>query len=413
MGYFDEIVFFRIETGDKCDEIIDQILEKKYITDAARLNSKIKKECIYALSLDGITIKYLAKGKKTGKIATHMDRLKFTNFFEIDINIAEITESIKKIDDRLTDAKVNRLPPGVTRIFIEYLTEKEPDLSNWLNNVKTLKDNPYKNNRQEELDDAFQVALKISGFNFKDNGTLIKTSGTVPVFLENVNRVQLSEDEMINHDLTIFNDWEKIKSNLVGMACFEKHNEKLFIWNINRKPLESVLGVDLIYYIEKYQSFIMIQYKRMLEENGAWIYRPTDKSYKRELTNMRRFEEKVTYTKTDHPNDFRLNECPFFFKLCPSTVKRDEEINLIRGMYVPFEYWEEIIKDNTYATGKNGGTAVTFENIGRYLTNTEFTALAQKAWIGSTVHKSKQIEELVSRAIQGDNAVALAALVNT
>jgi len=411
LGYFKEIVIFFAETEEKREEIIDLINERKYFTDAARLNSNIKKESVYALSLNGETIDYIAKGTKAGRVATFMDRIKFSNFFEVNVSIAEITQSIKGFEDRLTGT-VNRIPPAMTKNFIEILKKKESTIESWFEELETAKKRPTINFRREELDDAFKVALKIGNFNLKDRSTVLKTSGVVPDFLEELNEVNLSEDEMINHDLSMFNDWESLTSNVVGMASFEKHREKLYIWNINRKPLESVIGVDLIYYIEEFQSFIMIQYKRMIDENGTWVYRPTDKAYKREFINMKQFEENIPNEQTNSPVDFRLNPCPFFFKLCPSTVNRNEELNLIPGMYVPFEYWEKIIEDSTFAKGKNGGTAISFNNIGRYLTNTEFTGLAQKAWVGSTIDKSKRIAELVSRSIRGDKAVALAALIN-
>lgn len=117
MGYFEEIVIFFIEIEDEYDEMIDLINEGRHITDAARLSTKIKKESIYALSFNGETIDYIAKGIKTGRIATYMDRIKFSNFFEVNISIKELTQSIKRLDDRLTGRKVNRIPPGMTKKF--------------------------------------------------------------------------------------------------------------------------------------------------------------------------------------------------------------------------------------------------------------------------------------------------------
>lgn len=110
--------------------------------------------------------------------------------------------------------------------------EEDPSFGSWLEVLKISRKPPNNNFRQEELDDAFKVALKIGNFNLKDRGTVLKTSGIVPDFLKEINEVNLSEDEMINHDLSVFNDWESLKSNVVGMACFEKHKEKLYIWNI-------------------------------------------------------------------------------------------------------------------------------------------------------------------------------------
>jgi hypothetical protein len=107
-------------------------------------------------------------------------------------------------------------------------------------------------------------------------------------FLKGIGRSKLAEDTIINNDSKIFGDWEFMRSlpNLSSTDFF-KNGETLTICNTNRTTIEKTLGVDLIYYHHTYNSFVLIQYKRMTQEGveNKYIYRPkNDKNYKKEIT---------------------------------------------------------------------------------------------------------------------------------
>ena len=68
--------------------------------------------------------------------------------------------------------------------------------------------------------------------------------------------------------------------------------EYLTILNCNRQPLEQTLGVDLIYYSHRFDSFVLVQYKRMSEGTQGAEYRPgNDPSHEKELERMLKTEE--------------------------------------------------------------------------------------------------------------------------
>lgn len=50
------------------------------------------------------------------------------------------------------------------------------------------------------------------------------------------------------------------------------------------------------------------------------------------------------------------------------------EVGRFPGMYLPLDYWRRLVADDA-ALGKRGGRLVTYENVGRKLSESEFIAL--------------------------------------
>jgi hypothetical protein len=134
--------------------------------------------------------------------------------------------------------------------------------------------------------DAVNLALRMSGFDQNELLDWVPPAGErLAPFLQDLQRARISEDQMIAHDAEVFGDWERLKRYQVGATVFRKGPERLTVMNINRHSIEHTLGVDLFYYQHRYDSYVMVQYKRMVKDNGAAIYRPTDKSYMKRARN--------------------------------------------------------------------------------------------------------------------------------
>ena len=89
----------------------------------------------------------------------------------------------------------------------------------------------------------------------------------------------VTEDSVIEHDARSVLGYDLFGSDLAGRAVFERGDEQLEVFTANRRPLEQVFGVDLIYLNVTRRNIVMVQYK-MLEPSrtgaadGDWIYRP-------------------------------------------------------------------------------------------------------------------------------------------
>jgi hypothetical protein len=177
--------------------------------------------------------------------------------------------------------------------------------------------------------------------------------------------------------------------------------------NVNRQPLEKTLGVDLLIYHHTYDSYLLIQYKRMTKEAKTFAYRPTDASYLSEIKRMNIFMDTLNRSFTTSIKNFRLNDEFFYFKLCPAKIQNLNTLKMMPGMYIPLSLWNILLIDDS-TNGSKGGKIISYENNKRYITNSQFIDLVQNGWIGSHVESSEKITEIIQNSINSDNSLMLA-----
>ena len=229
-------------------------------------------------------------------------------------------------------------------------------------------------------------------------------SNTAP-FLTGLDEFRLLEDRMIDFDSTVFADWARESSALVGLATFQQGGRKLTIINVNRTDVERALGVDLVYYNHYFDAYVLVQYKRMQKhDRTGHEYRPDDQLEK-ELERMRSLSRSATVAGS--PSEYRLNDSGMYLKLCPSTSRSLEPSDLIRGMYLPLEYWDLALA-SSLTLGERGGRVVTFDNIGRHMSNSLFVELVASGWIGSRGPTTANVTDIVRASLSGERSVLLA-----
>jgi hypothetical protein len=187
----------------------------------------------------------------------------------------------------------------------------------------------------------------------------------------------------------------------------------LTILNCNRQPLERTLGVDLIYYNHRYDSFVLVQYKRMTEgAESVPEYRPSrDASHAKELKRMTQAEKmlsRVPMVVEREIASFRLSGDPFFVKLCEAKAKAVLDAGMVSGMYIPLDLWRRLLVSPTIR-GPRGGVALTWDNCQRRFNNGEFTSLLRQGWIGSRVGASRVLSNIVARVLSSGRMLVLAA----
>ena len=216
-------------------------------------------------------------------------------------------------------------------------------------------------------------------------------------------RISVVEDAVIEHDARSIPGYHLIGSDVTGRAVFERGDQRLEVFTANRRPLERVFGVDLIYLNNKMQNIVMLQYK-MLEpvdvddEKTDWIYRP-DSKFDDEIDRMRRFRKGLP----PDPYDYRLNPAVFFLKF----VKRDALLG--KGTVImPIDHFE-IIRSNPECRGPRGGLIVSFESLsGRYLRQTGFLDLISSGYIGAHATDTANLKILVNSVLKNNKAVVAA-----
>jgi hypothetical protein len=233
----------------------------------------------------------------------------------------------------------------------------------------------------------------------------------VATFLANLEHVSVREDPQIIHDQNTFPGMEVARRDVVGSVVLGEGDEFLTILNCNRQPLERTLGVDLIYYSHRYDSFVLVQYKRMSVGTDEVEYRPSqDPNYERELKRMIEATRMLAEIPRG-PNDvdtFRLLETPFYIKLCEPKIKAALDAGMVSGMYVPLALWRRLL-DSPSVRGPRGGIVVTWENCVRRFNTAEFTKLLREGWIGSAAGRSRALSSIIEGTLASKRMLIIGA----
>lgn len=227
-------------------------------------------------------------------------------------------------------------------------------------------------------------------------------------FLDGLETVRVREDPMVINDMAQIPGFEHVRTMRYGAAVFKNDKTRLTVVLANRLPLEKQLGADLIYYNERFKSFIIVQYKAMEKEGQDAVYRLPNAQLAKEIERMDVvLAELRKCAPTSHRQGFRVTENPFFLKLCPRIVLNPDDKGLTPGMYIPLDYWRFLETDSD-VIGKKGGRVITYENIGRYFDNTSFIGLVSNAWIGTTEAQSLVLEDVIKAVIESGRTVTIA-----
>ena len=109
---------------------------------------------------------------------------------------------------------------------------------------------------------------------------------------------------------------------------------------------------------------------------------------------------------------YRLGSDAFFFKLYANPIGAPTSDRLLPGMYFPLSYWTSLM-DSPEVRGPRGGVRITYDNAGRYLTNTDFIGLVGDAWVGTSLQSEKKINAVIEQAVDAGHSVTLAASQRT
>lgn len=175
----------------------------------------------------------------------------------------------------------------------------------------------------------------------------------------------------------------------------------------DKEPLEKLTGTDLIYYRSTHPGFVLVQYKRMERlpaQNGMaeWGYRP-DSQLEKDFERMRAW---LSDESTSDPDEWRLSQEPFYFKLVENNMRRPEGNKLVKGMYFPRPLFE-LLQHSDRIKGPRGGKVIGWRNAERYLEKDEFVSLLQRGWIGSTADVTQRLNSIVKHALERKRGVFL------
>ena len=385
------------------------------------------------------TIDYMSLAKKGKKVVTSKSRVDFSgmlNLRSIPLHDVEsrISERLQRFFVRASQGTGGIIPPATWSSMVAVIKELRPDLVEEINRILSLRRYSGFRLSGESADvllqerEALGMALQIftgnnqlrdrvlsewapyddtiTDINEDESTAKLKDPGVGrSSFLKGIPQRYLQEESALQHDL--FN-WSGITPmHEAGISVFEQGGRRVEVHYANRNALEKTLGVDLIYYNEIYEMFVLVQYKLMKKEGDLTLYRP-DAQLHLEIERMDKIYTEIRNTSAIQSHqEFRFNDDGFMIKLVPSTGLRPASGELIKGMYISREYLHFLIGSNG-PKGVMGGSQITFANAPRYLTNSQFAESVHCGWIGTRGVQSQKIREILQQFYESGRAVLFA-----
>ena len=307
----------------------------------------------------------------------------------------------KRLQDRLASAmSIVVLSPKLSTHLVKRLSEIEMNRGPMRLVAASLSSPKYFRGAAEMQQDAVQTALRAFGLSADDQAVSVDLVERQETALA---QVDVREDAVIEHDARSVPSYDLVGSDVTGRAVFEKGFERLEVYTANRRRLENVFGVDLIYLNLTRQNVVMVQYKMLepLQQNDSgtdWIYRPDD-NLESEIERMRKFRKEHSPS----PYEYRLNPQVFYLRF----IKRDGALRNA-AITIPIDHFERLREDPA-CRGPRGGFRISFERLaGRYLRQSAFLDLIRSGYIGAHEETTIHLKTLVEAVVRHDRAAVAA-----
>jgi hypothetical protein len=374
-------------------------------------------------SFDAGLITHIAEGRKGASAGTGLVRLNISSLHQL-LHPIPYTDLISKIDGRARVYVERALKTGgmlTPKAFAEVVKVLEQDTS--------LRERlrRYSEGRRQRLSRLSEQERKILALQKEALGTALKIANISTnqllewepsverstSFLEGLPESSTREDTMLlvdHSNVPGFRAFDGVSQ--VAARTFVSENDpsvRLTVIMANREPLEEQTGADLIYFNEKYRSFVMVQYKVMRAGTKEAEFRwQAGDQFSEELRRMDAMAAELEKILDDGAADsFRLHTDPFYMKFCPKIAFKPDDRGLFNGMYIPRTLWHRLIKAGALK-GQRGGNVLTYANAGRRFQSSDFISLVANSWIGTTIPQSQSVEKLIREVLGSGRAVTYA-----
>ena len=363
-------------------------------------------------------INYIANLRKDRIVATKKVRVKFENIFKLNPPLTFdflINNSSKAMAEYIRSAFGSKntlyyIDKYQLRTIISSLIKLNEDYFNQIKRIinydKNINTNINRNYITSTERDAIGIVLRINNLDNEINKMSkwnIEDIST-PDFMKNLKSLNIREDISIIKDSRSFSNWQIKNEDIHSVCTLTNGINYVSIIYANRTKIESNIGVDLIYFDHINCSYVFVQYKRLTEEKGRYIYRPiSDRNLNNELKAMERLEEKLSRDQSD----YRFNDQIFYFKFCKERQEAYTK-GLSNGFYMPKDYFLLI---NKLQKESNNTIIFSYDTITRYLTNTVFIELIKSGLIGTKTRDVALISNIIEESLSNKKSLILASSI--
>ncbi|MFD2340666.1 hypothetical protein FGG90_10880 [Clavibacter tessellarius] len=366
---------------------------------------------------EGSVIQALGIVRTVSRVASERRRLKIEPLLFVDslmwsefldsLTRGEMSRAPTSMPDELRPLK---LAPTVAAALLTYLRQQS-EIATWLDELQPQADlSDEERLIFSETRDAVSLAIDIAAVAGVETSPLnnsprgVDAQDLLASILKTAHLAD-SEEDLIPLDLTrLDKDTEAVRvSGHVGQLKGIDYN--LVVFNVNKKPLEVALGVDLVYWDVENNVFTLVQYKRLDPEIGEagikdWLYKGKSE-IERQLELMVEPIEDMTKSV-----NWRIGS-PYWFKFVRKDAAIFNEMKLLKGMYVPADYLRLALKDGTFETGPNGGFRIGYQNC-RRVTRATFVDLVQRGLIGTRETQSADMRKIIGDLTAGGRSAIVA-----
>lgn len=313
------------------------------------------------------------------------------------ITKAQLKAPMERLRSDLSE--ITRITPKLAQAVFSAIAEEPANaetiraLAKALNTPKTYED------ARALQSSAIKVALRAFGLDANHQPDALEIFDTET----NLAGHRLNEDAVIEHDARSIEGWTLDHSDATGRAIFTRRGTRLEVITANKRPLEKLFGVDLIYLNERRNSLTMVQYK-MMERGGKddrgesdWQVR-IDQQFRDELDRMERFDADA-----DPKGCYRLNPGAFFFKF----VKRDAALTA-SSIILSKAHFSDLL-GNGVLKGPKGGYSLNYSDLdGHYLREAGLIELIRSGYVGSRGAGTEHLKILIESTLKHGRAAVAA-----
>ncbi len=208
------------------------------------------------------------------------------------------------------------------------------------------------------------------------------------------------EQAMIENDARTFGGWTNVSRN-VHINTFTDGGRRVSITNVNAGRVEARVGVDLVYYHVNTKSFVLVQYKRLIDKDLLVDQRLRDQLAR--LEELSKFNEEAA-----EPDQWRIGPDFAFLKLAHGLETDRVAFGMIPGLYLPLSYARILLRHDT-TLGERGGRRLGYGTVSRYLSNKQFIDLAAHGLVGTIGISVSQLKRIVDGLLTEGDGIVIAA----
>jgi hypothetical protein len=321
-----------------------------------------------------LSVSYFCLASKGKRVTTRFARAKLAHL--VRLRPLPVSEWLQALPGRFEsplrfaiDVTGRPIPPGTWNAAREALINLRPEAGEHLTRLELLLvPSLGLSQRTQEVfaqqKDAVALSLDAAGLDRQVIAQWTPPQRDAP-WLAGITPGIIREDTIVIHDASRVPNWWPVYEPYVGVVTFQDHAGNLLsVMNVNRQPVEEITGVDLLYYRHEPESFTLVQYKRLtprrtgskgFESSNLAFLPSSDKGLEDELARMRTVEALAdpNLRNTTHPGqdklpfydpilNYRLHPRACWIKLCEPWGFRPVGTQLIKGMYLPLDLYEEL-----------------------------------------------------------------------